>query len=259
MSKIYKYFSCNEKHIESFRENYLWFSKPKFLNDPFDCNISHYSQVLKDMKQQDKFPCRSAPYFPPDFTDEVLYRLIDSVNDYGVCCFSKEPDNELLWSHYAKSHSGICIEYEAEELNDLAGRMRSELTNVDYEDTLIDLTQDIEWKQTNNGCIYSPIRTILRDDRNFDKLWLKLLTRKKTIWETEEEKRFIIMTGGVTLIEKGVVKGTIYDAGYKIPIKREMITGIILGAKSDEITNEIKSIFGNSVIYKKAKLDGKFN
>jgi len=36
-------------------------------------------------------------------------RNMDSV---GVTCFSEVPDSILMWSHYAESHSGICVEFD---------------------------------------------------------------------------------------------------------------------------------------------------
>jgi hypothetical protein len=37
-----------------------------------------------------------------------LKRLHEEV---GVLCFSEKYDNILMWSHYAKSHTGLCVEF----------------------------------------------------------------------------------------------------------------------------------------------------
>ena len=48
----------------------------------------------------------------------VLKRIINEVHKYyidqniGVYCLSEDPKNILMWSHYADSHKGICIEFD---------------------------------------------------------------------------------------------------------------------------------------------------
>lgn len=34
----------------------------------------------------------------------------------GICCFSEEHDNPLLWSHYGDQHRGICIGYSIDRI-----------------------------------------------------------------------------------------------------------------------------------------------
>ncbi|WP_188563958.1 DUF2971 domain-containing protein [Hymenobacter frigidus] len=36
----------------------------------------------------------------------------DSFNENGVCCFTKDPKNILMWSHYADSHKGLCLKFD---------------------------------------------------------------------------------------------------------------------------------------------------
>ena len=40
----------------------------------------------------------------------------DFISDSGVACFSEEKNNVLMWSHYGRSHSGLCVEYLTEEI-----------------------------------------------------------------------------------------------------------------------------------------------
>lgn len=35
------------------------------------------------------------------------------LEETGVFCLSEIPDHILMWSHYADSHTGICIKFEA--------------------------------------------------------------------------------------------------------------------------------------------------
>ncbi|WP_218160611.1 DUF2971 domain-containing protein [Spirosoma endophyticum] len=49
----------------------------------------------------------------PEFRKELAgYRrqtITGLRNDCGICCFSQKYDQPLMWSHYAKKHSGVCL------------------------------------------------------------------------------------------------------------------------------------------------------
>ena len=50
--------------------------------------------------------------------------LQDFLSKLTVVCFSASGwDNQLMWSHYANSYSGICIEYDFQEMNKFIGFM----------------------------------------------------------------------------------------------------------------------------------------
>lgn len=40
----------------------------------------------------------------------TLYKILDQ--SFGVLCLSECPDDILLWSHYADSHRGLCLEFD---------------------------------------------------------------------------------------------------------------------------------------------------
>ncbi|MEZ4872697.1 MAG: DUF2971 domain-containing protein [Bdellovibrionales bacterium] len=39
---------------------------------------------------------------------------------FGISCFSRTPDIMLMWSHYTRSHSGFCLEFDVKALNECA-------------------------------------------------------------------------------------------------------------------------------------------
>jgi hypothetical protein len=86
----------------------------------------------------------------------------------GVCCFSKNNSNLLMWSHYADSHKGFCLEFDS----------------------------NIEPFEKNFDVIYNPdIPTIesdlLFDEENKFESFKKLLSFKSKDWEHEEELRVL--------------------------------------------------------------------
>ena len=55
--------------------------------------------------------------------DEIYIPFIkDFLSKLTVTCFSASGwDNQLMWSHYASSYSGICVEYDFEKMRDFIG------------------------------------------------------------------------------------------------------------------------------------------
>ncbi len=245
--KIYKYFSFsqelqNDPKIESLRNNYLWFSKPKFFNDPFDCNMEvlNYSNntlnKLRRLKEHDK---------------DII---IENTKHFGICCFSKTNDNIHLWSHYTDRHKGICVEYDCDDFDDyfsLLLECKCHLLEVQYRNLPINFNENIEIGYKPNTQSKS-ITQILEDPLLLDLLFEKLLLQKdKKIWSKEKELRLII--GGLARDNKCIKEE---NGGYKVPIKVEIIKSITFGVNAPELLiNEIKSIFEDKVEYKIAILD----
>lgn len=105
---------------------------PSEFNDPFDCDkelltfdsatkerfkesIKKFnSRLLKD--QKDKII---------DYENLTKERVIDVyknlafsnfLKSFALACFSEKPDNSLMWSHYTRSHKGICIGFDITKL-----------------------------------------------------------------------------------------------------------------------------------------------
>jgi len=47
---------------------------------------------------------------------EILEEVKEKIR---VCCFTTRNDSTLMWSHYAKNHSGICVEYDFLDSNNI--------------------------------------------------------------------------------------------------------------------------------------------
>lgn len=113
------------------KDNEIFFSTPSQFNDPFDCQLA---PKLKGLTLSEVDRCWGS-YIDRDFRPStanaratMLQSVFDGLKDYtdhfarlahyaaeepgdnvGVFCLSEEPDNLLLWSHYANCHQGICI------------------------------------------------------------------------------------------------------------------------------------------------------
>ena len=96
---LYKYvpFAIGEKILE---HQSVLFSSPKTFNDPFD-----------------------TPYYPEEPTDDsssaIFARLRAIGKNYvwaentGILSLTRTPTNGLMWAHYADSHQGMVIGFDA--------------------------------------------------------------------------------------------------------------------------------------------------
>lgn len=99
----------------------LWFSSPAYFNDPFDCKI--YPHIPSDVELALYLATHAQNATPVDyeiiregilkFGPDLAKQAIDDVmNKSGVKCFTPNNTNILMWSHYANSHKGICLEFD---------------------------------------------------------------------------------------------------------------------------------------------------
>lgn len=92
-----------------------------------------------------------------------------------VSCFSEVNDSVLMWSYYANSHNGVCVEYDLSKL---------------------DMTDSMNRRILNNlsKVHYSPIRAdslySLSDEYNY----LNFIVSKSSVWSHENEWRIICDT-----------------------------------------------------------------
>jgi hypothetical protein len=136
-ARLYKYRSMAgpaAQWTESIvRKNEIFFATRRHFNDPFDCRPRFVTKATATQKQ--KFlrgvlksgGYGSAPKLSKMARDLVDHPVYDDALNYaiqqvedrldnrtGILCLSKQPDNILMWSHYADSHQGICLGFEGE-------------------------------------------------------------------------------------------------------------------------------------------------
>lgn len=102
----------------------------------------------------------------------------DSFN-YKMACFSQEFNSILMWSHYADSHKGFCIEYDLTR-NEKNKQLFDNLFPVIYSDDISDITNDM-LSAENDGIT----------DKFIWSIYNKALLRKSATWKYENEWRLI--------------------------------------------------------------------
>ncbi|NOT77614.1 MAG: DUF2971 domain-containing protein [Bacteriovoracaceae bacterium] len=101
--KVYKYFSLKTNdeifRVKNILENqHVYFSKIFEFNDPFEGYSLYPSNSLNT--KYDKIQL--------DFERKKINE------SYGVCCFTSNLNDIRMWTQYADSCKGICIEFDSE-------------------------------------------------------------------------------------------------------------------------------------------------
>lgn len=108
---IYKYGPTD--YVSRTLENLTFgFSELNAFNDPYesDYRIAHYFHSLEDEKEL------------LGGTKDTFERIRNFakiyLNSIRVTCFSRTPNNNLMWAHYSKHHTGVCyaVEFNSQQL-----------------------------------------------------------------------------------------------------------------------------------------------
>jgi hypothetical protein len=136
---LYRYRSLDHLAyiLEELRDGYVFLSKPAAFNDPYDSALSiSWEHALKQAAEQilpeygydpqsvelfeekEKELARQAfesmiggflSFFYGPSNSPDLFSLFRE--KLGVSCFATNPNSVVMWSHYARQHTGICLEY----------------------------------------------------------------------------------------------------------------------------------------------------
>ena len=198
LPKLYQYKPLSKYAIDDICSGQITATSIGEFNDLFDGAFHRYGTEKERMvaaeKEWDKLEslCKTAKisdlgiehdYYVGLFknyykTDSRLkFRMLDYLGTY-VSCFSSENDSVLMWSHYAKSNTGICVEYDFNNLpvNHL---LTKSIFPVRYTDSPVVLT-DLFYDE--NQTIFSyPLETAV----------LCAALNKATIWSYENEWRLV--------------------------------------------------------------------
>lgn len=159
------------------------------------------------------------------FNDRI-FSFID--NRFGIASLTTRFNDALMWSHYASSHSGICIEYDFTDYIDRLETSKMLLFPVNYSDKRITIDQTILDRIDLQNIEEKGRKDLLM-------LFFDGLYTKNDNWKYEDEIR------SITLVNETEDK----DA-RKISINN--ISAIYLGSKMTESTQKslLKLISGDA-------------
>ncbi len=110
---LYKYRSLEgtalANSLSIISKNEVYFSRPEELNDPFECQARVDTSTLRaqfsELKHEDVE------------LEEAIRR--DWRRKLRVFCLCEMFSNQLMWSHYADNHRGICIGFSTTQMGNL--------------------------------------------------------------------------------------------------------------------------------------------
>ena len=109
----FKYRDINKYSLDSLVKGSLYFASPEALNDPFDCKLDIQKSLLLAIKKLNSEQNRKLVDL---VKDEQFYEKIQkAISRIGVCSFSLDTKNVLMWSHYSNNHKGMTILYRFPE------------------------------------------------------------------------------------------------------------------------------------------------
>lgn len=224
---FHKFLPINEFLLENLSRNQLYFNDPCNYNDPFDSKIYGYSECTEKQWIKD---CRS--YHPEISVEQAkealkynieegkLHRkgkmiVADSfhTNSMGplTSCFSLDPDNILMWSHYANYHKGICLRFKAKHRPETPGfrhTTKYRLTIDSEEAPLFRVNYNIT--KPSRIDVFKVSRTL--DVNSF----FDFLLTKSPCWIYEKEYRIISQNNkNIKNFEKSELEGIIFGLRVK--------------------------------------------
>ncbi len=188
--KLYKYYSVNMNSLAALINKYSWYSHPKAFNDPFDANLIYGDNLDK------------LGLFSLDGTHTGKF------SDIRILSLTSNEKNLLMWSHYASSHTGFCIEftdYTDEEIDEFRSMGGIDSKIKDDQLNIIRNAKEVEYlstKKINDFTFKIPLI-----DKDFEKYVKSLgetgpmiisrkimqtIFMKHTNWEEEKEFRLLI-------------------------------------------------------------------
>jgi hypothetical protein len=209
--KIYRYYSNRKYFRDVFQKCSLYFNSLNNFNDPYE--IFTFAQIKNS----------NEVYYDDECKDPVK-----------ACCFSKEYSNYLLWSHYAKSHEGYCIEFDfskyLQKENEHEDLFFLTLENKKvYAFSIVYNTYNIQAEKKSNNKF------------NFQQT-INIVSHKNKIWDYEKEYRLI----------------TSSKESLNLKIPKDVITGVYYGLKvsDNDIKKEEKYIsrLGYNIFHRKLSL-----
>lgn len=263
---VYKYLT--EERFDVLENSSVRFTQPSALNDPFDTmpdleevNDEIVNRFMSDPEKVERlfseisrrgiftvgFMVKLAwlrETKHPNYREILKLFISKSVNyqvkeaiaenndvNYLVLSLSKRKDNLLMWSHYANSHMGYVIGFDADKLRGfLEGLLKfKQLHDVLYSEKRYVVPRDLlSLVDIHAVRGIEGIKSAYFDRDSFVK---GNLLRKSRDWFYEEEVRFFAASGKASSSDKTDLKG------YKVflfKFPKDAIVEIIAGANMSE-------------------------
>ncbi|MEK8179921.1 DUF2971 domain-containing protein [Flavobacterium buctense] len=187
--KFYRFQSINKLTLQNLTNQNNWVADPFEFNDPFEFSL--YDSVLID---------ENGDFRNLNHIEKAnVMKFKDSINEYGVVCYSSDSTNNLLWAHYADNHKGMCLVF------DVPKEKEDGIYKVKYQERFPEIN--------------------LTDDANSHEEIKTIVTTKSIEWKYENEYRQIFIMKNMLYEYPGILVEIIF--GCRTPYEDiKMVTNI---------------------------------
>ena len=244
---------CEKRLSALLRDKRIYCSNPTSFNDPWDCKPHFNTEILNDSAERQKHAqwvidvCQRKSPIPPEAQERMRQtflhnpaaaaKLINQLSGemasdiderYRVYCLGTNPQNLLMWSHYADSHRGICLEFS----------LRNEIFCAALK------------------CEYSSAYPIMKLHDNSDDTALLSLLAKSDVWSYEKEYRLIAQDESKAFPDSESLKSN----GHFLKFTQGALVSVITGCQSDHqrIHDLVKSVDPTVAVKQATRVPNRF-
>lgn len=253
-SKLYKYCKFDERVLPLLLRHEVWFSRPIDFNDPLECRPVLRFDIADIQVEELYWALYHGARTPPELSspDEVEHRVLVAIEDgstrsrhtlrralmeldiqsaienevstRGIYCLSSNCTSGLMWSHYADSHRGLCVQFDTTAYHPPG------MQEVTYDQPRwLDASLLWDWKMRGS-------------ETAGNQLLGHFLYRKARNWKYEEEWRVVRSAPGCQSSSMQV-RGVIF--GERTPV--EVVCAVILLLRVHRIRNLVTGTIRNMV------------
>jgi DUF2971 family protein len=199
---VFKFRKVDKYLLQSLVNSEVYFAVPEQLNDPFDCQVG-ILRSLENAIARAQSPVR-ARLERLRAMGSFFSQVQSDLEKIGVCSFSLELRNSLMWAHYAENHRGVCLTYSLpesffyERVDQILGIDQVAYGDSPLSDWFLEVAHDID-SFSDFG----------------QSLVKKALTVKAQAWCYEREVRVLRRVKGVEEISRPYLKQVCF--GLKTP------------------------------------------
>lgn len=193
------------------------------FNDPFEMVMGNYFCSLPQGEAEEAMSYSNILTDPASYIDATLDAQCGVRASAGVICFTKKPDNLLMWAHYANHHQGICIEFDsnAEHFNE---KFKNPLKCIFTGEKIKDYYENIGVLKKVKYQLERPSYIEPRELEGNTESWFV----KSPEWKYEKEYRILISLDSAVF----------HENSFYIEIKPPAIKSIILGCQMSQSEKE---------------------
>lgn len=227
---LYKYLRFDdEKYVLGvINNNTIKYSRPDTFNDPYDClyNVAvDFSDFNKETYEKE-YQC-SMTEDEWLINKESIYELLknhhikqvsNARNLIGVSCFTSNPLNILMWSHYAENHTGFVVEFKIPKGDIHPFGPKTYPLPIKYTEEFPTFT--LPWNINK-----SPSQNLLTE------MTEKLILTKAKEWSYENEFRSTLMhpdfpPNGLSKYDPAILSGVIIGSRTGDDEKKDLINAV---------------------------------